>query len=260
MPDDEVLLDERRGPIRLFTLNRPAQRNALSADLIRRLRAALTDADRDEGAHVVCLTGAGERAFCAGADLGAVAPDSAAAAHEARRAYAGLLLDLSRMGKPVVACVNGAAVAAGLGIVGACDFAIACDDARFALPEIDVGLFPFIALAALVRIVGRRHALDLALTGRRVDAAEALRIGLVNTVVARADLWQQTESLCLTLAAKSPAVLRLGRRAFYAMQELPYEAQLEAAAVHLTFNAGLEDAAEGISAFLGRRQPEWRGR
>src|SRR3954465_643370 len=76
MADDEVLLDERRGPIRLFTLNRPAQRNALSADLIRRLRAALTDADRDEGAHVVCLTGAGERAFCAGADLGAVAPDS----------------------------------------------------------------------------------------------------------------------------------------------------------------------------------------
>ncbi|MFL5427704.1 MAG: enoyl-CoA hydratase/isomerase family protein, partial [Myxococcales bacterium] len=96
MADDEVLLDERRGPIRLFTLNRPAQRNALSADLIRRLRAALADADRDEGAHVVCLTGAGEWAFCSGADLGAVAPDSAAAAHEARRAYAGLLLDLSR--------------------------------------------------------------------------------------------------------------------------------------------------------------------
>jgi len=254
------LLDERRGPIRLLTLNRPAQRNALSPLLIGKLRGALADADRDASSHVVCITGAGERAFCAGADLTSVSAESTLPAHETRRGYAGLLLDLGRLGKPVVACINGAAVAGALGIVAACDFAIACEEAHFALPEIDVGLFPYMALAPLVRVLGRRRALDLALTGRRVDAQEALRIGLLNAVVPRARLWEETETLCRTLAGKSSAVLRLGRRAFHAMQDLPYEAQLEALALHLDLNAGLEDAREGISAFLARRKPEWRGR
>jgi len=257
---DDPLLDERRGPIRLLTLNRPAQRNALSPDLLGRLRAALQDADRDQTSRVVCITGAGDRAFCAGADLSSVAAGSALAAHEARRAYSGLLLDLSRLGKPVVACINGAAVAGGLGIVASCDFALAAEEAHFALPEVDVGLFPYIALAPLVRMLGRRRALELAMTGRRVDAQEALRIGLVNAVAPRAQLWEQAEALCRTLASKSPAVLRLGRKAFYAMQDVSYEAQIEAMALHLDLNAGLEDAAEGIAAFLERRKPEWKGR
>lgn len=256
----DELLDERRGSIRLLTLDRPAHRNALSPELIGRLRAALQDADRDESSRVVCLTGAGERAFCAGADLSSVAGQTALPAHEARRAYAGLLLDLSRSGKPVVACINGAAVAGGLGIAASCDFALAVEDATFSLPEIDVGLFPYMALAALVRVIGRRRALDLALTGRRIDAQEALRIGLVNEVHPRAVLWERTETLCRTLAGKSSAVLRLGRRAFHAMQDVPYEAQLEALALHLDLNAGLEDALEGVSAFLARRKPEWRDR
>src|SRR5256885_1841718 len=257
---DEPLLDERRGPIRLLTLNRPAQRNALSPDLLGKLRAALQDAERDDGARVVCITGSGDRAFCAGADLSLVAAGEALAAHEGRRAYSGLLLDLSRLGKPVVACINGAAVAGGLGIVASCDFAVATEEAHFALPEIDVGLFPYIALAPLARLLGRRQALDLAMTGRRIDAHEAARMGLVNSVHPRSELWTQTEKLCLTLAGKSAAVLRLGRRAFYAMQDLPYEAQLEAMALHLSLNAGFEDTREGISAFVEGRKPEWRDR
>jgi enoyl-CoA hydratase len=257
---EEVLLDERRGPIRLLTLNRPAQRNALSPDLLGRLRAALQDADRDDGARVVCITGAGDRAFCAGADLSLVAAAAALAAHDGRRAYSGLLLDLSRLGKPVVACINGAAVAGGLGIVASCDFAVATEEAHFALPEIDVGLFPYIALAPLVRVLGRRRALELAMTGRRVDAREALDIGLLNAVAPRAQLWERTEALLHALAGKSPAVLRLGRKAFYGMQDAPFESQLEAMTLHLDLNAGLEDAAEGISAFLERRKPEWKGR
>jgi len=254
------LLDERRGAIRLLTLDRPAQRNALSPELIRELRAALQEADRDEGSRVVCITGSGDRAFCAGADLSTAFGQSALAAHEARRAYAGLLLDLGRLGKPVVACINGAAVAGALGIVASCDFALAVEEAHFSLPEIDVGLFPYMALAPLVRVLGRRRALDLALTGRRVDAQEALRIGLVNEVHPRAHLWERTEMLCRTLAGKSSAVLRLGRRALQATQDLPYEAQLEALALHLDLNAGLEDAREGISAFLAGRKPGWRDR
>jgi enoyl-CoA hydratase len=256
---EDPLLDERRGPIRVLTLNRPAQRNALSPDLLGKLRAALLDADRDDGTRVVCITGSGDRAFCAGADLSSVAA-GALAGHDGRRAYSGLLLDLSRLGKPVVACINGAAVAGGLGIVASCDFAVAAEEAHFALPEIDVGLFPYIALAPLVRLLGRRRALDLAMTGRRVDAREALQIGLLNEVVPRAQLWERTEALLHTLAGKSPAVLRLGRKAFYGMQDVPFPAQLEAMALHLDLNAGLEDAAEGIAAFLERRKPEWKGR
>jgi len=257
---EDPLLDERRGPVRLVTLNRPAQRNALSPDLLGRLRAALQDADGDESTRVVCITGAGERAFCAGADLALVAGGAALAAHDGRRAYSGLLLDLSRLGKPVVACINGAAVAGGLGIVASCDFAVAVEEAHFALPEIDVGLFPYIALAPLVRLLGRRSALELAMTGRRVDAQEALQVGLVNAVVPRARLWERTEALLQTLAGKSPAVLRLGRKAFYGMQDAPFESQLQAMTLHLDLNAGLEDAAEGIAAFLERRKPEWKGR
>jgi enoyl-CoA hydratase/carnithine racemase len=257
---EQVLLDERRGPIRLLTLNRPAQRNALSPELIAALRSALDDADRDEASRVVCLTGAGERAFCAGADLTTVAAATALAGHEGRRAYAGLLGDLARIGKPVVACINGTAVAAGMGIVAACDFALAAGDAAFALPEVDVGLFPYIALAPLSRVLGRRGALDLAMTGRRIDAQEAARIGLVNSVHPRPDLWAETEKLCLALAGKSAAVLRLGRRAFYAMQDLAYEAQLEAMALHLSLNANLEDTVEGVTAFVERRKPVWRDR
>jgi enoyl-CoA hydratase/carnithine racemase len=255
------LLEAQRGDSRWLTLNRPAQRNALTPELIGALRQALSRCDSDPAARVVCLTGAGEHVFCAGADLGSIsARADAAAAHEARRQYAGLLLDLARLGKPVVACINGSAFAGALGLVASCDFALAVDDARFGTPEIDVGLFPYMALAPLQRVVGRRAALDLALTGRRIDAEEAVHIGLVNAKLARAELATRVDSLCAALSGKSAAVLRLGRRAFYATQDLPYEQQLEALAAQLSLNATLDDAAEGVAAFLAKRAPSWKGR
>ena len=254
-------LEEQRGAVLWLTLHRPAQRNALTPQLIAGLRQALTRADADSAARVVCLTGSGEQAFCAGADLASLSQEAGAmAAHEARREYAGLLLDLWRLGKPVVACVNGSAFAGGLGLVAACDLAVAADDARFGTPEIDVGLFPYMALAPLQRVVGRRAALELALTGRRIDAEEAVRIGLLNATVPRGQLAGRVEQICAQLSGKSAAVLRLGRRAFYSTQDLPYEQQLEALAGQLTLNALLDDAAEGVAAFLEKRSPEWKGR
>lgn len=255
------LLEAQRGDTCWLTLNRPAQRNALTPGLIAALRDALARCDSDPAARVVCLTGAGEQVFCAGADLGSISARSdAAAAHEGRRQYAALLLDLARLGKPVVGCINGSAFAGALGLVASCDFALAAEDARFGTPEIDVGLFPYMALAPLQRVVGRRAALDLALTGRRIDAEEAVRIGLVNARVPRGELAARVDSLCATLAGKSAAVLRLGRRALYATQDLPYEQQLEALAAHLSLNALLDDAAEGVAAFLEKRAPSWKGR
>ena len=182
------------------------------------------------------------------------------AAHEARRAYAALLANLTRLGKPVVAAVNGAALAGGLGLLAACDLALAADDAFFGTPEVDVGLFPYMALAPLSRCIGRRAALDLVLTGRRIDAAEARAIGLINRAVPRAGLASAVEELLDLLAQKSPSALRLGRRAFYATQDLPYEAQLEALCAQLSLNAQSEDTAEGVAAFLEKRKPEFKGR
>jgi enoyl-CoA hydratase/carnithine racemase len=147
-----------------------------------------------------------------------------------------------------------------MGLLAACDLAVAADDARFATPEVDLGIFPYMALAPLSRCLGRRVALELALTGRKIDAPEARAIGLVNAVVPRAELQQRTAELLETLCQKSPAALRLGRRAFYATQDLPYEAQLEALCAQLSLNAQAEDAAEGVAAFLEKRRPEFKGR
>jgi enoyl-CoA hydratase len=259
----EELREELRGRALWLTVDRPAQRNALSAALIHALHDALLRADSDAAILAICITGAGEKAFSSGMDLGSVADAMAAgamAAHEGRRAYAGLLAALSKLGKPVVACVNGAAMGGGLGLLAACDLALCTDDARFGTPEVGLGIFPYMALVPLSRCIGRRAALELSFTGRKIDAAEAARIGLVNRVVPRASLAAETEALLGSLCDKSPTALRLGRRAFYATQDLPYDQQLEAMCAQLSLNLSAEDAAEGALAFLEKRAPAFKGR
>jgi len=251
------LREEQRGASRWLILDRPAARNALSADLMSALRRALAAADAEARVRAICITGSGEQAFCSGMDLAlagtGVGPEQGA------RDYAALLLDVARIGKPVVAAVNGAAMGGGMGLLAACDLAVAAADARFGTPEVEVGLFPYMALAPLSRCVGRRAALELALTGRRIDAAEAQAIGLLNRVVPRAALQGAASELLEQLAQKSPTALRLGRRAFYATQDLPYEAQLEALCAQFSLNAVSADAAEGIAAFLEKRKPDFKG-
>ena len=251
------LREEQRGASRWLILDRPAARNALSADLMSALRGALAAADAEARVRAICITGSGEQAFCSGMDLAlagtGVGPEQGA------RDYAALLLDVARIGKPVVAAVNGAAMGGGMGLLAACDLAVAAEDARFGTPEVEVGLFPYMALAPLSRCVGRRAALELALTGRRIDAAEAQAIGLLNRVVPRAALQGSASELLEQLAQKSPTALRLGRRAFYATQDLPYEAQLEALCAQFSLNAVSADAAEGMAAFLEKRKPDFKG-
>ena len=255
------LRSEDRKAARWLVLDRPAQRNALTFSLIGELREALAAADGDPAVRAICLTGEGDKAFCSGMDLTAGAQAAGAlAAHEGRRAYAALLAEMAELGKPIVACVNGAAMAGGLGLLAACDLAVSAEDARFGTPEVEVGLFPYMALAPLSRCIGRRAALELFFTARRIDAAEALRIGLLNSIVPRGELQARTQALLDTLAEKSPSALRLGRRAFYATQDLPYPAQLEALCAQLSVNALAEDAAEGAAAFAERRKADFKGR
>ena len=255
------MLTARDGAVMTVTINRPAQRNALSPNVSRGLRAALASARADEGVRVVVLRGAGDRAFCAGADLSSLTQGAGfLELHEARGEIAGLFDDLWALGKPTIARVQGYALAGGFGLALACDFLVAADDAVFGTPEIDVGLWPFMITVPLLRAMAPKQALELMMTGRRVGAEEALRLGFANRVVPAADLDGAVSELAAALASKSPAVMRLGRSTFYrvvddlAARALPY--------LHsqLTINAGLDDAAEGVAAFKEKRPPVWRGR
>ena len=260
MADDELLLEVRDGVARL-TINRPERRNALSWTVISGLRAHLADLRADPDVRVVVLTGAGDRAFCAGADLGGMAEGAGYLdLHDARGELAGLFGDLWSLGKPTIARVRGYCLAGGFGLALACDLVVAADDATFGTPEIDVGLWPYMITVPLVRSMPPKKALELMMTGRRVRAAEAERIGFVTSVVPVDELDAAVDALAFDLAAKPPATLRLGRDSFYAVWDAAADDALRLLHPLLTVTTGTEDAAEGIAAFLEKRPPEWRGR
>ncbi len=251
---------EETGIARL-TINRPERRNALSWDVVAELRGRLAEAKDDARVRVVVLTGAGDRAFCAGADLGTMAAGASfLELHEGRGGLAGLFLDMWELGKPVVGRVFGYTLAGGLGLALACDIVVAADDSQFGTPEIDVGLWPYMITVPLLRSLSPKKALELMLTGRRLDAAEAERIGLVNRVVAVADLDAAVDDLAASLAAKSPAVMKLGRDSFYNVVDMAARDALGHLHAQLTVTTMTEDAQEGMAAFTDRRPPEWKGR
>jgi enoyl-CoA hydratase/carnithine racemase len=259
-----VLYQVDEGVARI-TINRPERRNAMSWEVMRGLRRALAGAAGDAEVRVVVLAGAGDAAFCAGADLGKMTgaddPDAGLlAVHEARGVLAEVFEALWGLGKPTVARVQGYALAGGFGLALACDLVVASDAARFGAPEVNVGLWPYMITVPLVRSMPPKQALELMLTGRVVDAAEALRLGFVTRVVPHADLDTAVSELATTLAAKSPAVMKLGRDAFYAVWNMAAPDALAHLHAMLSLTAQTEDAAEGIAAFLEKRAPRWRGR
>lgn len=247
--------------VRTLTLNRPEKRNALSAELVDALRHALTAAADDPETRALVLTGAGDRVFCAGADLNpAAALAGPIANHRSRQAFVELLRTFQRAGKPIVARINGHVLAGGMGLLAAADLAIAADDVHFSTPEVKVGLFPMMIMALIVRNVGRKHALELLMTGERMSAERAAEIGLINRCVPRQELDAATQALALRLASFSPVVMRLGRDAFYTMEDMPLDGALDYLCSQLSLNTLTEDAAEGVMAFIQKRAPEWKGR
>jgi enoyl-CoA hydratase/carnithine racemase len=257
----ETLLVDARDGVATLTLNRPDARNALNPTMIRELGAALAELDMSPAARVVVIRGAGDRAFCAGADLrGMFRPGSPL---EAREQYAGLarvLEAIPRMRAPVIAEVHGYALAGGCGLAAACDLVIAADDAVFGLPEIKLGLLPLMVLAPILRVTAPRRVLELILTGRELPAREAVEIGLANRAVPRAELSDAVGDVARRLAALSPATLALGKEAFYRALELPYSEALAHLRDLLAIVAQSPDAQEGIAAFLEKRPARWRER
>jgi enoyl-CoA hydratase/carnithine racemase len=251
------VLYEREGKVANLTINRPARRNALSWDVVRGLRDGVATAKADEAVRVLVLTGAGDKAFCAGADLQTMAGSDVLDLHADRGELAGLFEDLWALGKPTLAKVRGFALAGGFALALACDLVIASDDAVFGAPEIDVGLWPFMATVPFVRSMPPKVALELMLTGRRVGAVEAAGIGFTNRTLASDQLDSEVTSLAETLAAKPPKAVQLGRDSFYATFDLSATDALRALHPLLSLVASGEEAASPSAAFAEKRKPSW---
>lgn len=260
-PDAPYVLTETRNGLVRLTLNRPDRFNPLSLEMIAALQQQLDALVEDPSARVVVLA-AGGRGFSAGHDLKQMRAYSGDEAWN-RQLFDGcsrMMVSLTRLPQPVIARVHGIATAAGCQLVSMCDLVVASDNATFALPGVNVGVFCTTPAVGVGRSVSRKRAMEMLLTGKPIDAPTALAWGLVNRVVPAADLDAAVEEFTSAILSKSSAVVASGKRAFYDQMDRPLAAAYDAAGEAMTKGVLLEDAAEGIDAFLQKRPPSWRGR
>jgi len=256
MTDD--LLCEIRGNTALLTIHRESRRNAINQEMITAFLTHLDRLDQDPEVRAVCVTGAGDKAFCSGADLAGTLSGQDRLAGP--RNYAALLKRMAAFGKPLVARVNGSCLAGGLGLMLSCDIVIARDDASFFTPEVNVGIFPMMVGALLYRHMGRKKAVDMVLTGRRITAAEAERLGLITRAVEPERLDQEVNETLRILTSKSPVGMRIGKEAFRVMSDMPFDEAVDYLCEALCRVIATEDAQEGMKAFLEKREPVFKGK
>jgi enoyl-CoA hydratase/carnithine racemase len=256
MTEDHVLY-HLENHVAYITINREGQRNAITMEAIALFLAYLDKAEVDESVRVILITGAGEKAFCTGAQLG---DGLSVEGQKAFRDYARLLKRLSTFPKPTVARVKGFCLAGGMGFMLACDIVIASDDSQFGTPEVNVGLWPMMIGALIFRNVPRKKAMEMILMGERLSAREALDMGLITRVTPEANLDETVRTILERLTAKSPIGIRIGKGAFHEASAMSLEEALDFLSQKFLAVASTEDAREGIMAFIEKRPPKFTGK
>jgi enoyl-CoA hydratase/carnithine racemase len=259
-----LLVARPRPGVAVLTLNRAQSRNALSLAMIEALHLAIVELGKEPGLSAIVLAADGP-VFCAGHDLKELSAHRADA-DRGQAFFADTMVRCSAMmqaivacPKPVIAAVQGTATAAGCQLVATCDLAVAAETAQFCTPGVNIGLFCSTPMVALSRNVGRKRAMEMLLLGEMLPATQAAEYGLVNRVVPKEQVMAEALALAAKIAEKSPAVVAIGKEAFYAQAEMPLKEAYEYASKVMTQNMMARDAAEGIGAFLEKRKPEWKG-
>ncbi len=258
-PLEQVLLAVE-GHVATITLNRPEQRNPLSGVMLHDLATAFRWCRHEPEVRVVVLTGAGDRAFCAGADLNSFDGGMTdLERHRSRDLFVELFALMSSLGKPIVGRINGHALAGGLGLACSCDLLVSTDTATFGTPEINVGIWPMMIQAILARNLPRKVLLEMEMLGDRWTATQMEGFGLINRVVPHDQLDGAVKDIADKLAKKSPVAMRLGRDSFYRQQDMEFSAALAYLHSQFTLITLTEDSKEGIKAFFEKREPDFKG-
>ena len=263
MGDYETIVTEVKEQTGWIILSREERRNALNPQMLKELQAALSEFDNNADVVSIVLTGAGEKSFCSGMDLGGgeMMQLSFLERHEVQRQFIDVFKKIRTLQKPLIGRVQGTALGGGLGLACACDLVVAAKEARLGTPEINLGLFPYIIMATLLRVANnRKKLLELMYTGEKITAEQAHTLGLVSDVVTAEELDQKVAEVTGKINQKSPAILRLGRRSFYNIQDMDYEEAMEYLSGMLALNMQAEDMVEGVAAFMEKRQPNWQGK
>jgi enoyl-CoA hydratase/carnithine racemase len=248
---------ETRDDVLWLWIDREARRNALNAAVLAGIETAITTAACDSSVRAIVLTGMGDKAFCAGADLSAGTGTFQAGADEPTTAFGRLARSARTAGIPLIARVNGACVAGGMAILGLCDLVIAADHARFGLPEAKVGVFPMQVLVFLRSTMHARHIAELCLTGELISAQRAAEMGIVNEIAPAGELDNRVESLLAKIRLGSPAALRRGKQAILAMEMMTFDQAMPFAEAQIALCSATADAHEGLQAFNDKRKPRW---
>jgi enoyl-CoA hydratase/carnithine racemase len=248
---------ERRANALWVWIDREARRNAINAGVLAGIAAAVELAATDATIRALVLTGTGDKAFCAGADLSEGTTTFQAGPEDPTTDFGRLARAARRCGVPLIARVNGACVAGGMGLLGLCDLVIAAEHARFGLPEVKVGVFPMQVLVLLRSTMHQRHINELCLTGELIDARRAAELGLVNEIVAGAELDARVDTLVEKLKLASPSAVRRGKQVMFAMEMMSFEQALSYAEAQIGLAARSADAEEGLAAFNQKRKPRW---